>query len=480
MAPRKRTPKTAQPTYDPQGSVPAPNVPKMMGVDDTNWTGEVTTEAGKKVERAIRFNAEYGVPGLKHWFGRLYEEFLPDLADDKGKRAFHEMGWNEPTVASFLYAIKMIVRQVTWTVSPPSGDEAPEQLERAKFIDGCLQDLDMPWTAVVTEVLWELLYGFSLLEMVFKVRRGRKADPPSNHDDGMVGWAKLAPRHQETIWRWELDPHGKVVAVIQWAPPTWQFMEIPAQKLLHFKTDEWHASPEGLSVLRGAWVPYELKKTIQMVEAIAIERDGCGVPVARMPAERMRMAEDTTTEEGQECAAELAALQKLVRDIKTDEQRGIVFPIEHDTEGHEIYALSLMSTAGARTVDSHGVIQRYKQEIASAVLADFLLFGHETSGTQAMGRSRKDLFVLTIDAVVDGICGTMNRQGIPLLCEANGWEGPFPVLGHQPLDDIDLSVLGPFLETLAGLGIDLSDPETERHLRRVADLPVPEIEGSRK
>ena len=456
-------------TYDP--AAPRKNATpttSMMGPDPQPYA-----PATPKKLRAIDLQREIGVPGLKHWFGRLYEEFLPALTYDRGRRAFVEMAWNEPTVAAILFAVKTLTRQADWHVNP--ADESPEATERAEFVESCFHDLDVPWTAVLAELWSMLIYGFAVLEPVVKVRRGRKSATPSNHDDGLLGWAKLAPRHQETIFRWHIDPVGTLTGITQWAPPLWQFVDIDMERLLLFRTDEWHSSPEGMSILRGAFVPYSLKKTVQMVEAIGIERDACGVPVARMPADRMALVKEPGAD-GVAAAAELASLQTLVRDLKTDQQHGIVFPLAYDQDGNELYKLELMRAGGARSIDCNTTIMRYKQEIASTVLADFILLGHEKVGSFSLASSKTELFAMSCNALMDSVCGIFNRVAIPRLCELNGWDGPFPTLEHGDLETPDLAELGGYVTALTNAGINLLDDETVRHLRRAANLPTPDAE----
>ena len=444
-----------------KSSSPLPDPVTATGLAPEKFTGKID-----------HFH-EQGIPGIKHFWGRLYEEFLPALDGDKGRKMFVEMAWNEPAVAAFLYAIKMLTRQVEWTVDPASPDA--QDVERAEFINSCMHDLDKPWTAFIADTLTSLIFGWSLCEQVFKIRRGRHGKVPSAADDGLVGWARLAPRAQETIYRWILSPNGDVLGVVQNAPPTWQFVEIPIEKLLHFKTDEWHSSPEGVSILRGCYLPYCFKKGVQAIEAIAIEREGAGLPVARMPAERMRMAGEPGVQ-GAQAKAEKDALSRLVRDIKTDQQQGIVFPIDYDHAGNELYKLELLSAGGGRAVNTNEAIMRYRQEIATSVLADFLLLGQDKVGSFALSSSKTQLFSLSCNAVMDGICGVLNRKAIPLLFEANGWEGPYPEIGHGDLETPDLQILGAYLTSLAGVGIDLTDETTVRYLRRAAHLPT-DIEG---
>ncbi|MGB0750198.1 MAG: M16 family metallopeptidase, partial [Magnetospiraceae bacterium] len=68
---------------------------------------------------------------------------------------------------------------------------------------------------VIADALTETIYGWAIQEMVFKLRRGAKGNQSSKYDDGRIGWAAMAPRHQETIYRWDLDKQGRVRGVVQ-------------------------------------------------------------------------------------------------------------------------------------------------------------------------------------------------------------------------------------------------------------------------
>ena len=83
-----------------------------------------------------------------------------------------------------------------------------------------------------------------------------------------------------------------------------------------------------------------------------------------------------------------------------------------------------------------------------------------------------ELFLTSVNALVDSIIGPHNRTAIPLLCRLNGKKYKFPVLGHSDLKQADLTVLTPFLATISNMGVDLTDDPTVRHFRRLADLPT--------
>lgn len=115
---------------------------------------------------------EHGKQGLNHWSGVLSEEFLRELSGIRGVRAYREMADNDDMIGASLFAIEMLIRQVSWNVEP-SGN-SPKDEECGNFILSCMQDLEIPWTDFISEVLSFLTYGWSWHEIVYKRRQGQQ------------------------------------------------------------------------------------------------------------------------------------------------------------------------------------------------------------------------------------------------------------------------------------------------------------------
>jgi peptide/nickel transport system substrate-binding protein len=132
-----------------------------------------------------------------------------------------------------------------------------------------------------------LIFGFSYHEIVYKYRKGDSKDPTkkSKHNDGRIGWRKMPIRAQETLFRWEIDIDGGIQAMVQTDPSTGGTYIIPIEKSLLFRTSSQKNNPEGRSILRNAYRPWYFKRRIEEIEAIGIERDLAGLPVAYLPPE---------------------------------------------------------------------------------------------------------------------------------------------------------------------------------------------------
>ena len=329
---------------------------------------------------------ERGSTGLNAWGGNIGEEFLTQLQGQRGYEKYREMRLNNAVVGAVLFAIEQILLSADLEFEPGEGPDADQALE---FLQGCFDDMDYTWRETMSEAISFLPYGYSLMEIVLKKRKGNEAGmgedgwplPASDYDDGKFGWAKFAIRGQETIDRWEFDPHGEVVGV-------WQrdvakisaVVFIPRSKLLHFKTTSTQGNPEGQSILRTAYRDYFYATRVEEIEAIGIERNLNGLPVLT-PAEGVDLfkANDTTM------TTLLNYAKKMITGIRRDSNMGVIKPYG--------WVLELMRAGGGDPVDTGKVIDRHNWAIARCVLAQFLEQGRQQTGSYSAKLSDTQLFL---------------------------------------------------------------------------------------
>jgi hypothetical protein len=370
----------------------------------------------------------------------------------------------------------MIVRSVDWSVKP--ADENDERaVAEAEFVSGCLTDMSTTWDDTLASILTFLVYGFSYHEIVYKYRKGytNDAKTQSKYSDGRIGWRKLPIRSQDTVQKWEFDKNGGIQGMWQLDPnaPDKGLVYLPIDKCLLFRTTTKLNNPEGRSILRNAFVPWYYKRRIQEIEAIGIERDLAGMPVAYVPPQLL--SNNATSEE----RSALEAIKQIVRNIKRDEQEGIVFPLAYDPDTKlPAYDLKLLSTGGRRQFDTNEIVTRYDQRIAMTVLADFMLLGHEGVGTQALSVSKIELFLTSLTAYLSQISETFNQYAIPRLMRLNGVnEELSPYLTYSPPKNIDLDGIAKYITALAQAGAPLfPDQDLENYLRGLAGLPEGQAE----
>ena len=381
--------------------------------------------------------SELGSTGLKAWGGYVQEDFLREWRLPESYKRAREMTLNSPIVGALLNAVEQSIRGVAWSVTSDNGDEDP----RIELLDSAMHGMSHSWNDHVIEALDMLPFGFAIFEVVYERR------------DGKVFWKKLAVRGQDTVQKWDIDDNGALQGFTQAAAPLYVSVYIPVQKMILYRTKVKRNNPEGFSILRNAWVPYYYCKNIQQIEAIGVERDLAGMPVITLPQNATVDPNDKNSD------ANKAA--KMVRNIRRDEQEGIVLPFGWD--------LKLLSTGGSRQFDTDAIINRYESRILMASLAQFLLLGQEKVGSLALSKDQTDFFTMSANATADIISETLMSQAIPRLMELNGFDAEGLHLEHSPAGDVDGLAVA---DMLAKAGSNITwTAQDEEWLRQVMHLP---------
>lgn len=404
---------------------------------------------------------EIGRIGQRRFGGIVYEEFLPELRGSRGVEIYHEMSENDDVVGAILYAIEMLVRQTKWNVEP--GGSTAKDKEAAEFVESCMDDMQNTWVDTISEILSFLTYGWSYHEIVYKRRMGNTADTRtrSKYSDGLIGWAKLPIRAQETLYQWEYDENDNLTGMTQMPPPDYGLLTIPLSKALLFRTKSRKDNPEGRSILRNAYRSWHFKRRIQEIEGIGIERDLAGLPVMYAPEGMDIWNDDDDTKKL------LVRLEEMVRGVRRDEMEGLVLP-----HGFE---MKLLSSGGTRQFDTNAIIDRYDTRIAMTVLADFIFLGHQQNGSWALSSDKTELFAMACGAYLDIIAETFNSQGIPSLIDINGdhFKGitGYPTLTHGDIEDADIQKVSTYIKDMVGIGVLIPDDGLEDYIRQIGNLP---------
>ena len=425
----------------------------------------VVGEADEFGGRNINVTAELGVTGLKRSGGQITEEFLPALRGAQGRRVYLEMSENDPIIGGALLAMREVVSRLDWKITPPE-NASPEEQAQATFVQECLDDMSESWDVTLSEILSCLQFGWSFHEVVYKVRNGQESDPRfrSRYHDGRIGWRKFAVRSQETLDRWEMDAAGGLSGMWQIDPNNYKGrVFIPIERALLFRASERKGSPEGRSMLRNAYRPWYYRKRFEEIEAIGVERDLAGMPMAYAPAEWFTEPEH---------AEQLSKIKDLVTKSRRNEVDGGLLPSIFDEHNNRMLTFELLASPGSRQLDTSGIIQRWNTAIATSMLQDFLTLGHEGVGSFALGKAKISLWQLVVESIAKSVTEVINQHAIPRLMQLNGWrpERP-PMLGYGNVVEEDLSILGDYLVKMVDAGIIVPDTRLEAYMRDLADLP---------
>lgn len=422
----------------------------------------------------VAIREELGTTGLMQSGGRIYEEFLDKLRGLQAVRAYREMSENDAIVGAMLTMIETLLRGATHDVEP--GNNTPEAKGAADWLRTVPGDMSHSWASFISEWMATPIYGFAPFEIVLKLRNGSQRTPgeSSRYTDGKIGVRKLAIRHPDTIDRWLFDDHMGVQGLVQRSPDAhYRPVTIPIEKLLMFRARSRKGNPEGTSLLRSAYISYFRKKRIEDIEAIGVERDLGGIPMVYAPAQWFRG--DASAED----KAALSEMKKIVRNVRNDQQAGLVMPSVFDTDSQQrLLSFELVTTGGRRLFDTSVIIERLSRHIAMTLLQDVILIGHEQVGSFALASSKTNLAALVLGSFLDDIDETLNRHLVPRLMRLNGFptDERMPRFTHGDIETRDLAELGAFFQALAGAGMPLfpsEDGQLEAAVYRMAGLPVP-------
>ena len=405
-----------------------------------------------------RLVAEFGRSGLKSIGGYIQEEFDPDLRGLNGIRIFEEMRKNDSTIAAGLRAISWTLGQVQWRIEP-GGDTAPDKAA-AEWLDTCRHDMSITWTKFLRDALTCLAFGFAFLEIVYKQRAGGET---SRYDDGRIGWQRINLIGQDSLRMWQMDDNGNAEAFIQagdilgsrYVPDT----PIPLDKGILFRLDDEKDNPEGVSLLRSSYLPWYMRKNMQEIEAIGIERDLTGVLIIHLPVSAT--------------ATDKSKAVNLLEQFKADDMAGFVAP-QFGAGEHERWRFEIINSPGNKTIDSDKVIQRYQLEMARNFLAQFLMLGQGATGSWALGRDQRDMFEVALGAILQNVEETLNRFLLPPIFRLNNF-GKLTALpqmraGRVSKSDIEKFSVG--MKNLQESGLITPHRELEEFIREEFELPV--------
>lgn len=416
-----------------------------------------------------------GVAGDNTRTGQIRaDEFIPELRGKNAIRKYREMRDNDSTIGAVMYAAEQVLRDVKLKVEPANDTE--EAKREADFVESIFDDMDHSLDDHIAESLSSLSYGFAWFEVVYKRRVGpTKRSPKKNskYTDGRLGVRKIACRAPWTISRFDVeDKSGDVLGIYQDVGYGSGKHYIPTSKSLYYRTTVLNGDPSGRSILRNAYSSYVYLNNLQSIEAIAVERELAGIPVARIPSEYL--SSDASAAQ----SGFVGNLQQILRDVKFNEQGYIITPSDTypDKDGSptniRLVDIELMSSNGNRNVDIDPIVRRYQHDIARSVLSEFLMLGGGNNGSYALSKSKTDLFLRALESYIQAIVDVLNKQLVERLWQLNGLNYDLmPCIKAGDVAPHDLREIAAFLRNLNGADINVSDhPEVIQDLMDIAEL----------
>lgn len=393
---------------------------------------------------------------LKSVSGKV-EEDLSKLWKGKKKKEFiSEMKANDPYVNAWINAKNAIALKPDWGIKPKEGTEeknTQKAKEYAELIEGMLfEDMSTTFNSFVLNSVTMAEYGFALSEIVLKKRNGKtdNAMTSSLYDDGLFGIAKLAPRWQNSITKWDIDNNGNIENVYQKGDFA-NDIKIPYKKVLHFVMNGYNGNPEGESVLRGTFSSYYNKKNIERIQRETFERGFSGILDIQVPPRYL--SKKILSNEALEVRKNLEAFMK---NVKQGKEAGIIRPFSKD------FVIELIQGKTGTGLDPDKMIDRYNTEIVLCLLSDSFMGKSKVYQGASGEQTKTKLYKSFIGIILDEIKEQVNKKLIPMLFEVNNLDAELmPYLDYGNLDDLDLQAVSWFIQSVAKTAGPLITPTYE-------------------
>ena len=401
--------------------------------------GPVTINFAEKKAPVKPDYDERGATGTVFFSGYLSEEeYNSDLQGSKGRTVYEKMRKSDGQVKASLRACKLPLRAAEWTIEPASEDK--QDMEIAEFIeDNLFNGMTNTFDSFLSHALIMLDFGWMAFEPCYELV------------DGMVRWRKIAPRLPKTLSKWLLDETGGLAGIEQqvWKNDTYQYITIPAEKLIVFTNDKEGSNFEGESILRTAYKHWYYKDNLYRIDAISAERHALGVPVFTHPADADAATKSTIDSLGQRLYAHEQGYLRLAD--------GYSFKIE-----------GLSGTIK----DILPSIKEHDRQIGVSILADFLALSGSERGSYSLAKDQSSFFLMALNSVATNICETFNRYEIQRLVSYN-WPNVkvYPKLKCGNLFTRDMNAYATAVSQLVTAGALTNNLETENSLRALLKLP---------
>lgn len=304
----------------------------------------------------------------------------------------------------------------SWSMEP--ADDSDEAKIAAEFIESVLDDMDTSWARIVRRSGMFRYHGFGVHEWIAKKR-----------EDGKIGIQDIEVRPVQTIERWDSDPRGSILGMLQRGPQDGAEYYLPRGKVIYLVDDIFSDSPMGMGWFRHLVGPAETLKTYLQLEKIGYQRDLSGIPIGRAPIAAIRKAirENKITKEDGEALIE--GMKQFVRMESKQPGTGAVLdsqPWEGSTaDGKTIstimqWGIELLTGAQTSIDKLADAIRRINFDMAMVTGTESLLIGREGAGSMALSKDKSANLYLNVNATLADMAQGYSKDLIAPICALNG------------------------------------------------------------
>lgn len=373
------------------------------------------------------------------------EEYNANLTGVRGNKIYEIMRRSDSTVRQALQIVKLPIQTTNWGVAPHVEDDGEITTKAQEVADFVKEQLfnKINWDQFVKEALTCFDFGFSVFEKVYQ--------PVTYKGKTYIGFEKIASRKQVSIVKWETDDGeaGVTQQVSGKAEP------IPRVKLAVFTYDLEGENWEGMSLLRPIYKDWDIKDKLTIVNAMALEKQGMGVPTVRERDEKTASPEDQ------------AEAERALANMRANESAFMKIP--------NTMIVEFLDMKGNTTKEIIPTLIYHDGRIMAGILARFMeLGGAAGTGAQGLSADLSSIFMKAEEAFAKQFASTVNEDIIKQLCDLNfsNMESiGYPKLNFGSIGDDDTVALAESLNKLGSTGFITPDPDLEDNLRTRFRLP---------
>jgi hypothetical protein len=351
------------------------------------------------------------------------------------------------------------------------------------------------WRKAMQDAATDLIYGFSLLNIVTEVRTYGKYK-------GNTVLRKLSPRDQKSIYAWQFDTNNReLVAAIQ-KPlikrgkfdstrefagyltafntqlSSRNYVQLKTDNLLHFTFNSTGNNPQGDSPLVHCYDAWAEKKVVEKLEMIGISKDLGGVVVIKVPQLLIEQANNPA--QYPDAALAYKQLQEDVARVQNGESTYIVQVSDVDeVTKTPLYDFKLQGIegSGGKQYKTSDVIDQKRKSIYNTLGAGHLLLGQDSVGSYSMSTNAISTHGYYVERSVQQKVDVINSQLAPRLLAVNNIHLDFEDMPKfVPADPTEyshdeLSKVTQRMKSVGGL-----TPAALKYLYKKAKLPTEGIE----
>jgi len=387
---------------------------------------------------------ELGYSGTYNFRGFITgEEYNRNLIGRQGLEQYDIMRRSDGTTHAALEVCKRPLLGGDWSFQPAS--TAATDVERADFLNREFMKRNIDFFDVMREGLSCLEFGHALAEICY--------DLTTFNGQTRIGLKKIASRKQRSVLRWEMSNGmpGITQVIYNTSTPT-NMVDIPMQKLVVWTNEKEGENYEGISLLRFAYKHWLIKDRLEMMNAVALEKMGMGIPYVKKGVTNETIDQD-----------EINKVVDALRNIRINEEGYIEIPSSIE--------VGFLDMKGHSTKDILPTLQYEDMQILLSVLAQFLGLGVDASGSRALSQDHSSLFLSSLqylaNTMAQGFQSIANR-----LIDLNYTPSPegYPTIVCTGLDDEDVTTVSKALGDLYTAGVITPGVEVENRARRILDI----------